>query len=154
MGRYKILNWPFIVRPRIWWIFPQRLAKQRFSGMTRVATKSILNRTDGLTVPQKQLEMIRISFSTRALKSQVPDHYCTKLTETIKKKPLGGTYCYVNKKMREHLVKTVQYTASLTKLSLMIGFTNCTCQECWMPKENKLGRIPHKSFAEVVKSLS
>jgi hypothetical protein len=65
---------------------------------------------------------------------------CPDLSEAdLSKQRLGGTYCYTNAAMREHLVKTVKYTARRFDEFIIDDwfFTSCTCDECRSAKGSR-----------------
>jgi len=96
---------------------------------------------DGLTIPEEQLQMLIGVFNECGIEvSGALTTTCNNLSpEDRDKYRMGGTYCYVNKTMREHLVKTVEYTAKHFDEIIIDDwfFTTCTCDEC---REAKGGR--------------
>jgi hypothetical protein len=89
---------------------------------------------DGLTIPDEQLKMIIGVFKEYGVEvSGALTTTCNNITEGDKEKyRFGGTYCYVNREMRAHLVKTVEYTAKHFDEFILDDwfFTYCTCDEC------------------------
>ncbi len=89
---------------------------------------------DGLMIPEAQLDMlIRVFRENGVAVSGALTTTCNDLTEDDGDKyRFAGTYCYVNKDMRAHLVKTVEYAARHFDEIILDDwfFTACTCQEC------------------------
>jgi hypothetical protein len=89
---------------------------------------------DSLTIPPEQLEMLIRVFRERGVEVSGA------LTTTVnnlspgdeEKYRMSGTYCYVNKAMREHLVEKVKYIAGYFDEFIIDDwfFTMCTCHEC------------------------
>lgn len=96
---------------------------------------------DGLLIEEEQLGMLIRVFRENGIEvSGALTTTCEDLSDTDwEKQRLGGTYCYVNQKMREHLVKTVTYTAKHFDEFILDDwfFTTCTCQECRQAKGEK-----------------
>ncbi|NLM51428.1 MAG: permease [Firmicutes bacterium] len=170
MGRYKNFKLAiYCTAQNMVDISAEALAKQldffrHYCGCDKVYLEPY---RDGLTVPQKQLEMIRNFFLDQGIEvSGALTTTVQNLTENDKEKQrLGGTYCYVNKNMREHLVKTVQYTASLFDEIIIDDwfFTNCTCQECrdakgeqsWEEfRTNLLAEVSEKLVVKAAKAVN
>jgi hypothetical protein len=89
---------------------------------------------DGLTIPEEQLQMLIRVFKENGVEvSGALTTTCNDLSAADKEKVrFGGTYCYVNRDMREHLVRTVEYTAKYFDEFIIDDwyFTYCTCDEC------------------------
>ena len=100
---------------------------------------------DGLTIPVDQLEMLIRVFRERGIEVSGA---LTTTTNNLSpgdedKYRMSGTYCYVNKVMREHLVEKVKYIARHFDEFIIDDwfFTMCTCDECRHAKEVRVGRI-------------
>ena len=89
---------------------------------------------DGLTIEEEQLAMlIRVFKDCGVEVSGAITTTCNDLSPGDSEKyRMSGTYCYVNKTMREHLVKTVEYIARNFDEIIVDDwfFTSCTCDEC------------------------
>ena len=96
---------------------------------------------DGLMIEESQLNMLISVFKENNIEvSGALTTTCEDLSDEDKEKQrFGGTYCYVNKKMREHLVKTVEYTAKHFDEFILDDwfFTYCTCKECRQAKGDR-----------------
>jgi hypothetical protein len=96
---------------------------------------------DGLMVGEDQLRMLINVFRENDIEvSGALTTTCEDLSEEDREKQrFGGTYCYVNRKMRDHLVKTVEYTAKHFDEFILDDwfFTYCTCDECRRAKGDK-----------------
>jgi hypothetical protein len=104
---------------------------ETYSGIDKVYLEPY---RDGLTIPEEQLAMLIRVFRENGIEvSGALTTTCNDLTEGDKDKyRMSGTYCYVNKEMREYLVKTVEYTARHFDEFILDDwfFTMCTCDEC------------------------
>ncbi len=96
---------------------------------------------DGLTIPVDQLEMLIRVFRERGIEVSGA---LTTTTNNLSpgdedKYRMSGTYCYVNKVMREHLVEKVKYIARHFDEFIIDDwfFTMCTCDECRHAKGSK-----------------
>jgi hypothetical protein len=96
---------------------------------------------DGLTIPEDQLKMlIRVFKENDVEVSGAITTTCNNLTPADEEKyRFGGTYCYTNKEMRAHLVKTIEYTAKYFDEFILDDwfFTYCTCEECRTAKGDR-----------------
>jgi hypothetical protein len=89
---------------------------------------------DGYTIPEDRLLMLIKAFRARGIEvSGALTTTCNNLSEGDRAKyRMSGTYCFTNAKMREHLVKTVEYTARHFDEFILDDwfFTMCSCGEC------------------------
>ncbi|MDR1064795.1 MAG: hypothetical protein LBL25_00300 [Oscillospiraceae bacterium] len=96
---------------------------------------------DGYTIPEPQLELLIRAFRARGVEvSGALTTTCNNLSEGDREKyRMSGTYCFTNKQMREHLIKTVEYTAAHFDEFILDDwfFTMCSCDECRDAKGNK-----------------
>jgi hypothetical protein len=96
---------------------------------------------DGLTIPEEQLKMLIRVFRENGIEvSGALTTTCNDLTHDDEDKyRFAGTYCYTNKDMRAHLVKTVEYTAKHFDEIILDDwfFTYCTCDECRAAKGDR-----------------
>ena len=96
---------------------------------------------DGLTIPPEQLEMLIRVFRQRGV--EVSGALTTTTNDLspgdAEKYRMSGTYCYVNKVMREHLAEKVKYIAGYFDEFIIDDwfFTMCTCHECREAKGNR-----------------
>ena len=96
---------------------------------------------DGLLLPAEQLEMLIRFFQDNGIEvAGALTTTCPDLSpEDSVKQRLAGTYCYVNERMRAHLVEKVEYTAAHFDEIMLDDwfFTNCTCWECRTAKGSR-----------------
>jgi hypothetical protein len=89
---------------------------------------------DGTMIPPEQLSMLIRVFNENGIEvSGALTTTCNDLTSDDEDKyRFAGTYCYTNKEMRAHLVKTVEYAASHFDEIILDDwfFTYCSCDEC------------------------
>lgn len=104
---------------------------QKYCGVDKVYLEPY---RDGLMIPDGQLEMLKRVFREQGIEvSGALTTTCEDLSPAdAEKQRMSGTYCYVNARMREHLVKTVVYTAKHFDEFIIDDwfFTDCTCEEC------------------------
>ena len=113
---------------------------------------------DGLMLPKEHLEMLIRFFKENGVEvSGALTTTCNDISaENDEKYLFAGTYCYVNKEMREHLVKTVEYTAKHFDEIIIDDwfFTYCTCDECRAAKDDMSWEdFRTKLLAEVSENL-
>ena len=113
---------------------------------------------DGLLLPDEQIALCRRVFEAAGIEvAGALTTTCEDLSPAdADKQRLGGTYCYVNKAMRERLVKTVRYTARHFDEFIIDDwfFTNCTCDECRAAKgERSWEDFRTELLAEVSREL-
>lgn len=113
---------------------------------------------DGLMLPKEHLEMLIRFFRENGVEvSGALTTTCNDISaENDEKYLFAGTYCYVNKDMREHLVKTVEYTAQHFDEIIIDDwfFTYCTCEECRAAKgDMSWEEFRTKLLAEVSENL-
>ncbi|MDR3309965.1 MAG: hypothetical protein LBS90_01280 [Oscillospiraceae bacterium] len=137
MGRYKnFKSVLFCTAPNMINLTEKQLRRQLDWFNTYVGVDKVYLEPyrDGTLIPEEQLEMlIRVFKDCGVEVSGALTTTCNDLTPEHKEKVrFSGTYCYVNKEMRDYLVTTVEYTARHFDEFILDDwfFTYCTCDEC------------------------